>query len=121
MAIEVQISRVIDVLNQRDFDALEALFDDDAALDMPDGQRVIGVSSLRDTLSAFLLRHGITFANGVVMTETSGSRGAVDATIEGRDGGAAGEGKDFSLPCVLVFEHENGRFTRLSLYLSTPL
>lgn len=124
MPIRQQMSLAIQALNQRDFAALEALFDADAVLDMPDGQRVIGLASIRDTLSAYLLRHDARFANGVAMADEAGLRGAYDGTIDGsdREGKSnAGKGGRFSLPCVLVFESEDDHLTRLSLYLSTAL
>lgn len=124
MPIRQQMSLTIQALNQRDFAALEALFDADAVLDMPDGQRVIGLASIRDTLSAYLLRHDARFANGVAMADEAGLRGAYDGTIDGSDREGklnAGKGGRFSLPCVLVFESEDDHLTRLSLYLSTAL
>ncbi|SSC64521.1 nuclear transport factor 2 family protein [Ciceribacter selenitireducens] len=124
MPIRQQMSLAIQALNQRDFAALEALFDADAVLDMPDGQRVIGLASIRDTLSAYLLRHDARFANGVAMADEAGLRGAYDGTIDGsdREGKSnTGKGGRFSLPCVLVFESEDDHLTRLSLYLSTAL
>lgn len=124
MPIRQQMSRAIEALNQRDFAALEALFDADAVLDMPDGQRVIGFDSIRDTLSAYLLRHDARFANGVAMVDEAGLRGAYDGTIDGTDSAGTsgtGEGARFSLPCVLVFEGEDDHLTRLSLYLSSAL
>lgn len=114
MPIRQQMIEAIEALNQRDFAALERLFDADAVLDMADGQRVIGFASLRDTLSAYLLRHDLRFANGVAMADEAGFRGAYDGTVSGQD-------RRFTLPCVLVFESEDDRLTRLSLYLSTPL
>lgn len=122
MPIRHQMSQAIDALNKRDFDALEALFDPDAVLDMPDGQRVIGFASMRDTLSAYLLRHDARLANGVSMADDAGLRGAFDGTIDGRDrdtDAAMGQGRRFSLPCVLVFEREDDLLTRLSLYMAT--
>jgi hypothetical protein len=124
MTIRQQMSEAIEALNQRDFAAIEALFDAEAVLDVPDGKRVIGFGSLRDTLSAFLLRHDARFANGVSMIDEAGLRGAFDGTIDGRDhSGAASmeKGKRFSLPCVLVFESEDEHLTRLSIYMSTAL
>lgn len=124
MPIRQQMSRAIEALNQRDFASLEALFDGDAVLDMPDGQRVIGFASIRDTLSAYLLRHDARFANGVAMADEAGLRGAYDGTIDGtnRDGtNGSGQGARFSLPCVLVFESEHDLLTRLSFYLSSAL
>lgn len=124
MPIRQKMSLAIQALNQRDFAALQSLFDAEAVLDMPDGQRVIGFASIRDTLSAYLLRHDARFANGVAMADEAGLRGAYDGTIDGSDRkGAAGSGKGarFSLPCVLVFESEDDHLTRLSLYLSTAL
>ena len=121
MPIREQMAKAVEALNQRDFSALERLFDADAVLDMPDGQRVIGFDSLRDTLSAYLLRHDIRFANGVAMADDAGLRGTYDGTISGIEGQETSghAGQRFTLPCVLVFESEDDRLIRLSLYLST--
>ncbi len=121
MPIREQMAKAVEALNQRDFSALERLFDADAVLDMPDGQRVIGFDSLRDTLSAYLLRHDVRFANGVAMADDAGLRGAYDGTISGIEGQETSghAGQRFTLPCVLVFESEDDRLVRLSLYLST--
>lgn len=119
-----QISVALDALNHRDMAGFMALIDEDAALDMPDGSRVIGAQSLRDTLSAYLLRHDLSFADAVIMVDTAGLRGAADLTVKGEttggDAGASGP-KAFSLPAVIVFEREATDFSRISLYLSTPL
>lgn len=121
MPIREQMAKAVEALNQRDFSALERLFDADAVLDMPDGQRVIGFDSLRDTLSAYLLRHDVRFANGVAMADDAGLRGAYDGTISGIEGQETSDhaGQRFTLPCVLVFESEDDRLVRLSLYLPT--
>lgn len=121
MPIREQIAKAVEALNQRDFSALERLFDADAVLDMPDGQRVIGFDSLRDTISAYLLRHDVRFANGVAMADDAGLRGAYDGTISGIEGQETSghAGQRFTLPCVLVFESEDDRLVRLSLYLSS--
>ena len=121
MPIREQMAKAVEALNQRDFSALERLVDADAVLDMPDGQRVIGFDSLRDTLSAYLLRHDVRFANGVAMADDAGLRGAYDGTISGIEGQETSghAGQRFTLPCVLVFESEDDRLIRLSLYLST--
>lgn len=118
MPIRGQMAKAVEALNQRDFAALERLFDADAVLDMPDGQRVIGFDSLRDTLSAYLLRHDVRFANGVAMADDAGLRGAYDGTMSGIEGQEA-SGQRFTLPCVLVFESEDDRLVRLSLYMPT--
>ena len=121
MPIREQMAKAVEALNQRDFSALERLFDADAVLDMPDGQRVIGFDSLRDTISAYLLRHDVRFANGVAMADDAGLRGAYDGTISGIEGQETSghAGQRFTLPCVLVFESEDDRLIRLSLYLSS--
>lgn len=117
-----QIAAALEALNQRDMEDFMALVDEDAALDMPDGSRVIGAQSLRDTLSAYLLHHDLRFADSVIMVDTAGLRGAADLTVKGEmAGGDAGDSKAFSLPAVIVFEREATEFSRISLYLSTPL
>lgn len=119
-AMTTQITAALEALNQRDMESFMALVDEDAALDMPDGSRVIGAQSLRDTLSAYLLRHDLSFADAVVMTDAAGLRGAADLTVKGKAAGGDA-GKAFSLPAVIVFEREAAEFSRISLYLSTPL
>lgn len=121
-AMTTQITAALEALNQRDMESFMALVDEDAALDMPDGSRVIGAQSLRDTLSAYLLRHDLRFADAVIMVDAAGLRGGADLTVKGKTSDADGSAtKAVSLPAVIVFEREAEDFSRISLYLSTPL
>lgn len=124
MSLEEQTLAVIDALNRHDFDALVAFFEDEAVLDLPDGIRVIGHASFRDTLAAYVLRHGITLSDHVVMVNSAGFRAAVECTLNGsdrrdKDGGESAEEGPYALPAVLVVERENEAFSRLSLYAGT--
>ncbi|HCL67454.1 MAG TPA: hypothetical protein DIC56_21985 [Rhizobium sp.] len=125
MPLRTQIAESLTALNQRDFPAFMRFVGEDAALDMPDGSRVIGAQSLRDTLAAFLMRHDIRFADAVIMVDDTGSRGAADVTVKAEQKPADGEddprGSSVSLPGVIVFERDDALFLRISLYLSTPL
>lgn len=121
MSLEDQTLAVIDALNRHDFDALLPMFAEEAVLDLPDGIRVIGHASFRDTLAAYVLRHGITLSDHVVMTDRAGFRVAVECTLNGSDrrdaeGGPSGEQGPYALPAVLVLERENDLFSRLSLF-----
>jgi len=124
MSLEEQTLAVIDALNRHDFDALVAFFEDEAVLDLPDGIRVIGHASFRDTLAAYVLRHGITLSDEVVMVNSAGFRAAVECTLNGSDrpdknGGEQAEEGPYAIPAVLVLERENEAFSRLSLYAGT--
>lgn len=124
MSLENQTLAAIDALNRHDFDALLPMFEEEAVLDLPDGIRVIGHASFRDTLAAYVLRHGITLSDHVVMTDGASFRVAVECTLNGSDrhdaeSGADGDAGPYALPAVLVLEREGDLFTRLSLYAGT--
>ncbi|MFN3501612.1 MAG: YybH family protein [Allorhizobium sp.] len=124
MSLKEQTLAVIDALNRHDFDRLLAMFEEEAVLDLPDGIRVIGHASFRDTLAAYVLRHGITLSDHVVMTDAAGFRVAVECTLNGSDrrdadGGTDVEEGPYALPAVLVLERESDLFLRLSLYAGT--
>lgn len=124
MSLKEQTLAVIDALNRHDFDTLLPMFEEEAVLDLPDGIRVIGHASFRDTLAAYVLRHGITLSDHVVMTDAAGFRVAVECTLNGSDrrdadGGTDGDEGPYALPAVLVLERESDLFLRLSLYAGT--
>ncbi|EKF59959.1 hypothetical protein QWE_07671 [Agrobacterium albertimagni AOL15] len=124
MSLKEQTLAVIDALNRHDFDTLLPMFEEEAVLDLPDGIRVIGHASFRDTLAAYVLRHGITLSDHVVMTDAAGFRVAVECTLNGSDrrdadGGTDVEEGPYALPAVLVLERETDLFLRLSLYAGT--
>ncbi|MFL0694412.1 MAG: nuclear transport factor 2 family protein [Agrobacterium tumefaciens] len=124
MSLKEQTLAVIDALNRHDFDWLLPMFEEEAVLDLPDGIRVIGHASFRDTLAAYVLRHGITLSDHVVMTDAAGFRVAVECTLNGSDrrdadGGTEVDEGPYALPAVLVLERESDLFLRLSLYSGT--
>ncbi len=124
MPLNEQVLTVIDALNRHDFDALLSAFEEEAVLDLPDGIRVIGHSSFRDTLAAYVLRHDITLSDHVIMADSAGFRVAVECTLNGSDrrdidAGENGEAGPYALPAVMVLEREGERFSRLSLYAGT--
>ena len=124
MSLKEQTLAVIDALNRHDFDWLLSMFEEEAVLDLPDGIRVIGHASFRDTLAAYVLRHGITLSDHVVMTDAAGFRVAVECTLNGSDrrdadGGTEVDEGPYALPAVLVLERESDLFLRLSLYSGT--
>jgi ketosteroid isomerase-like protein len=124
MSLKEQTLAVIDALNRHDFDRLLSMFEEEAVLDLPDGIRVIGHASFRDTLAAYVLRHGITLSDHVVMTDAAGFRVAVECTLNGSDrrdadGGTEVDEGPYALPAVLVLERESDLFLRLSLYSGT--
>jgi len=125
MSLRDQTLAVIDALNRRDFDSLIAVFEEEAILDLPDGIRVIGHASFRDTLSAYVLRHELSLADLVVMTDEAGFRVAVECTLKGRNqrgvdaetgAGTESDGAPYSFPAVLVFASEGDLIGRLSLF-----
>ncbi|WP_159948484.1 nuclear transport factor 2 family protein [Rhizobium sp. 18065] len=121
MSLKDQTLAVIDALNRRDFDRLIAAFEEDAVLDLPDGIRVIGHASFRDTLSAYVLRHDVSLADMLVMIDDAEMRVAVECTLKGSDhrGVDAENGNDagpYSLPAVVVLARESDVFNRLSLF-----
>ncbi|THV24787.1 YybH family protein [Peteryoungia ipomoeae] len=121
MSVQDQVLAVLDAFNRHDFDALMSGFSDEAILDLPDGIRVIGRSSFRDTLSAYVLRHSLQVEDAIVMTDEAGFKVAVECTLKGQDhrridARPPGGGDPYSLPAVLVLERDNGQFGRFSLF-----
>jgi ketosteroid isomerase-like protein len=121
MSVKDQALAVIDALNRHDFAHLITRFDEEAILDLPDGIRVIGQASFRDTLSAYVLRHDLTLTDTVVMMDEAGFRVAVECTLNGQnrrtvDTDADGEAGPYALPAVLVLERDGDLFSRFSLF-----
>ena len=121
MSVKDHALAVITALNHHDFAALISRFDEDAILDLPDGIRVIGQASFRDTLSAYVLRHDLTLTDCVVMTDDAGFRVAVECTLNGQnrrtvDTDKKGEAGPYALSAVLVLERDGETFSRFSLF-----
>lgn len=111
-SIQANMSDILDLLNRSDFDGFETRLDEDCALDMPGGSRVIGRDSVRDTLSAWLLKGEIRFEDVVFMADASGQRGAAEVTLDIGNG----RGDRMTVPAVLLFEQDGGGISRISIY-----
>lgn len=114
-------SRFIEALNDRDFDALARLVDEDVALDSLTGQRTVGVEPLRANIMTFLRHFDESYGDIVLMRDNFGQRVAADVTARGNyretlDGFPAASGQSYSVPTVFVFEIEDQQITRLSHY-----
>ncbi len=112
-------SRFIQALNDRDFDALSRLVDEDVALDSLTGQRTVGVEPLRANIMTFLRHFDESYGDIVLMRDSFGQRVAADLTARGSyretfDGFPAASGQTYSIPSVFVFEIEDQSITRLS-------
>ncbi len=121
MSVKDQTLAVIDAFNRHDFTGLITRFDEEVILDLPDGIRVIGQASFRDTLSAYVLRHELRLTDAVLMTDEAGFRVAVECTLNGQnrravDTDADGEAGPYALPAVLVLERDGDVFSRFSLF-----
>ncbi|KPF45435.1 hypothetical protein [Rhizobium sp. AAP43] len=123
MSVNDQALAVLHALNARNFEGLMAGFDDEAILDLPDGIRVVGSASLRDTLSAYVLRHDMSLEDFVVMTDEAGFRVGIECTLKGRNhrtvDAPAGNDSAYSLAAVVVLERGEERFSRLSLFTAS--
>lgn len=114
-------SRFIEALNDRDFEALARLVDEDVALDSLTGQRTVGVEPLRANIMTFLRHFDENYGDIVLMRDSFGQRVAADATARGTyretlDGFPAASGQTYSIPTVFVFELDDQSITRLSHY-----
>ncbi|WEX76467.1 nuclear transport factor 2 family protein [Sinorhizobium numidicum] len=114
-------SRFIEALNDRDFDALSTLVDEDVALDSVTGQRTVGVGPLRAWVMSYLRHFDETFSDVVLMHDAFGQRVAADMTARGTyretmTGFPEASGQSYSIPSVFIFEIEDGAITRLSHY-----
>ena len=114
-------SRVMDALNERDFETLAGLLDEDVALDSLTGERTIGAEPLRMAIMSYFRHFDEQFSDMVLMHDAFGQRVAVDATARGHyretmAGFPQASSQAYSIPSVFVFEFENGTVTRLSHY-----
>ncbi|WP_046118640.1 ketosteroid isomerase-related protein [Ensifer aridi] len=119
-------SRFIDALNDRDFDALSRLLDEDVALDSLTGQRTVGAVPLRAWVMNYLRHFDESFGDIVLMRDAFGQRVAADTTARGTyretmAGLPEASGQSYSIPSVFVFEIEDGVITRLSHYRNLRL
>ncbi|MDK1387146.1 ketosteroid isomerase-related protein [Sinorhizobium sp. 8-89] len=114
-------SRFIEAVNDRDFDALSRLVDEDIALDSLTGQRTLGVDPLRAWIMNYLRHFDETFNDVVLMHDAFGQRVAADMTARGTyretmSGFPEASGQSYAIPSVFIFEIEDGAITRLSHY-----
>ncbi len=114
-------SRFIEALNERDFQAISSVLDEDVALDTMLGQRTIGAEPLRMAIMSYFRHFDEQFSDIVVMHDAFGQRVAVDATARGYyrqsfPGLPQASGQSYSIPSVFVFEIDGGLVTRLTHY-----
>ncbi|MQW88601.1 ketosteroid isomerase-related protein [Sinorhizobium saheli] len=114
-------SRFIDALNERDFEAMSRLVDEDVELDSLTGQRTLGVGPLRAWVMSYLRHFDESFGDIVLMHDAFGQRVAADTTARGTyretmAGFPEASGQSYSVPSVFIFEIEGGVITRLSHY-----
>lgn len=115
------VSRFMEALNARDFEAMGRFLDEDVALDTLTGQRTIGAEPLRMNVMSYFRHFDETFGDMVLMKDGMGQRVAIDTTARGNyretmHGFPEASGQSYSIPSVFVFEIENGTITRLSHY-----
>lgn len=120
-AAQTLASRFLEALNGRDFRAMEALLDEDAALDSMTGLRTIGLQPLRIAIATYFRHFDESFADIVIMTDAVGQRVAADVTARGTyretmAGFPPANGQTYAIPSVFVFEVEDGQITRVSHY-----
>lgn len=114
-------SRFMDALNERDFETIGTLLDEDVALDALTGQRTIGANPFRMGVMSYFRHFDESFSDMVLMHDAFGQRVAVDVTARGiyretMAGFAEASGQSYSIPSIFVFEFESGSVTRLSHY-----
>lgn len=105
--LETAMSKLIDLINRREFAGVEMMVDDDCVLDLPGGSRIIGRESLRNSLAAYLLQGDVQFADSVFMSDATQQRGAAEVTLKNNG---------LSTSAVLVVERDNDLIVRISLY-----
>ncbi|MFP5076660.1 nuclear transport factor 2 family protein [Rhizobium sp. YIM 134829] len=118
--------RFMQALNERDFETIAELIDEDVALDPLTGQRTIGALPLRMAIMSYFRHFDEQFADMVIMHDALGQRAAVDVTARGHyretfPGMVEASGQSYSIPSVFVFEIEGGVVTRLTHYRNQKL
>lgn len=119
-------SRFVEALNDRDFQAIASLLDEDVAFDSMLGQRTIGADPLRMAIMSHLRYFDEEFGDMVVMHDGFGQRAAIDTTARGRyretaPGLPEATGQSYSIPSVFVFEFDGGLVSRLTHYRNIRL
>ncbi|MQV96921.1 hypothetical protein GHK50_02765 [Sinorhizobium medicae] len=119
-------SRFMEALNDRDFDTLSRLVDEDVAFDALSGERTLGAGSLRSWMMNYLRHFDENLSDIVLMRDAGGQRVAADATARGTyretlAGFPDASGQAYSIASVFVFEIEDGLITRLSQYRNIRL
>lgn len=118
--------RFIEAVNNRDFDTLPGLLDDDVAFDSLTGQRTLGIGPLRTWVMSYLRHFDESFGDVVLMRDAFGQRVAADTTARGTyretmAGFPEASGQSYAIPSVFIFEVEDGVITRLSHYRNLRL
>lgn len=119
-------SRFMEALNDRDFDTLSRLVDEDVAFDSLSGERTLGAGSLRSWMMNYLRHFDESLSDIVLMRDAAGQRVAADTTARGTyretlAGFPDASGQAYSIASVFVFEIEDGLITRLSQYRNIRL
>ncbi len=102
------VSRFIEALNAADAKAAAALAIEDIAHDFPGSAREIGATSLRDRIARLTAGSGFRVADAEIMTNSTGSRAAVEFTWRDNAGASALAG--------MFFEIDGGRISRVTLH-----
>ncbi|TCN29942.1 ketosteroid isomerase-related protein [Sinorhizobium americanum] len=118
--------RFIEAVNDRDFETLARLLDDDVAFDSLTGQRTLGIGPLRTCVMSYLRHFDESFGDVVLMRDAFGQRVAADTTARGTyretmAGFPQASGQSYAVPSVFIFEVEEGVITRLSHYRNLRL
>jgi hypothetical protein len=102
------VSRFIEALNAADAKAAAALAIEDIAHDFPGSAREIGAKSLRDRIARLTAGSGFRSADSEIMTNSTGSRAAVEFTW--RDDAGASD------LAGMFLEIDGGRISRVTVY-----
>jgi steroid delta-isomerase-like uncharacterized protein len=118
-ATEALIKAYIAAANIPDNAAILAFMHDDVAFDINQSKREIGKDNLRFMLAGKASHIKEQLADAVIMSAEDGSRGAVEFTWKGTyiasiEGFPKANGQRFSMQAAIVFEIDDGKFTRVT-------
>lgn len=121
--IETQslVERFLTALNAADWDAASAMFSQDAAIDMPGEERMIGAEQLRWHLAQTIRQYRFHISDLEIMVSESGVRAAAEFTltrdyVDKADLPDQIRGASVTLLGAIFFEVDDGEITRMTRY-----
>ncbi|MEO0543808.1 MAG: ketosteroid isomerase-related protein [Pseudomonadota bacterium] len=115
------IKSYFDAFNASDYDALEALLDEDVVHDINQGGREIGREAFRRFNAMMAGSYSETIRDIEIMVSANGNRAAAEFTVEGiylqtAPGLPEATGQKYVIPAGIFFDIDDGKISRVTTY-----